>query len=89
MNAEERARIGREFGKTTYEAFFPARLGNGTAVTLVLDSVVTVDSVRVAISVPPRPGDVSCSDSSGETLPCEQFGCAGNARVSGEFALQT
>jgi len=41
MSAREAMRLGREFGTTVFECFYPARLGNGTAVSLTLDSVVS------------------------------------------------
>lgn len=53
MSASESVRIGREFGQTTFEAFFPRYTEGGTAVTLALDSVVTVNSVNYRVVGPP------------------------------------
>jgi len=53
MNASESIRIGREFGQTTFEGFFPTQLGDGTSVVLTTDSKVVVGSVTYRVLGPP------------------------------------
>lgn len=53
MSGRETARLGREFGTTMFDGFFPMTLGDGTALALTLDAKVVSGGVTYRVKGPP------------------------------------
>lgn len=52
MSAQEAAKLGREYGLTLYEGFFPALLSDGSTLSITLDSVVASGGVTYRVLGP-------------------------------------